>query len=336
VPVAPNLCRILVVSDSFHDLPEAVALLGASGHQVGFVRSLKRLQDIGEDEAPVRVRDADAIIMGRVMTVDAAALELARNLKVIALHTSGRDNVDIAAATRRGVLVTNVKGVNAEQCADFAMALMLAAVRKVVLGDRAIRQGRWAADTGSSLDVTGATLGLIGLGQIGRAVVRRAVGFNMRILVNTRTPDAEFAARHAAVFVSLDELLEAADIVCVTASLTPETVGLIGERELARMKPSAYLVNIARGELVDEAALYRALAAGRIAGAGLDVFATEPLYESPLFALGNVVLTPHQAGLTASGKLGAALRAARSALQALAGDLPPDALNPEALTRRPV
>ncbi len=326
--------KILVVSDSLHELPEAVALLEASSHAVGYVRTLKRLQDIAHHETPVSVAEADAIVMGRVMSVDREALALAKNLKVIALHTSGRDNIDLGAATERGVLVTTVKGVNAEQCADFALGLMLASVRQIVRGDRAIRAGSWARETSASFDVGGAVLGLVGLGRIGRAVIRRAAGFDMKLLINTRTPDLAFAERYGASFVSLSEVLERSDIVCLTASLTPETRGLIGVAELGRMKPNAFLINIARGELVDEAALYEALKARRIAGAGLDVFETEPLYESPLFELDNVVLTPHQAGLTHSGKVGAAMWAAKNALEVLAGRCPADALNPEALERR--
>ena len=326
--------NILVVSDSLHELPEAVALLEASGHRVGYIPSLKRWQDITAEDTPVSVAEADAVVMGRVMAVDREALSLAKNLKVIALHTSGRDNVDVGAASERGIIVTNVKGVNAEQCADFALGLMLATVRQIVRGDKAIRAGKWVVETDSSLDISGATLGLIGLGQIGRAVLHRAAGFNMKLLVHTRTHDLTFAERYGVRFVGLDDLLEQADIVCLTASLTPETRHMIGQQQLQRMKKSAYFVNIARGELVDEAALYRALKEGWLAGAGIDVFETEPLFESPLFGLENVVVTPHMAGLTVSGKRGAALRAARNALAVLAGEMPTDALNPEARQRR--
>lgn len=329
-----SLRKILVISDSFHELPEAVKLLEASGHRIGYVPSLRRWQDIGDDDTSVSVSEADAVVMGRVMTVDQEALDLAKNLKVIALHTSGRDNVDVQAASERGIVVTNVKGVNAEQCADFALGLMLATVRQIVRGDRALRAGRWVAETTSSADITGATLGLVGLGQIGRAVIHRAVGFNMKLLINTRTRDDAFAERYRADFVPLDDLLDLADIICLTPSLTPETRHLIAERELKRMKKSAYLINIARGELVDEPALCRAIKHGWIAGAGIDVFETEPLFESPLFELDNVVVTPHQAGLTISGKVGAAVRAARNALDVLAGNIPADALNPDAARRR--
>jgi phosphoglycerate dehydrogenase-like enzyme len=321
---------ILVISDSFHELPEAVALLRDSYHNVGYIYALKKFQDIRAGETSISVPEAEAIIMGRVMTVDEAALDLAPRLRVIALHTSGSDNVNVAAATKRGILVTNVKGINAEQCADFAMGLMLSTVRQIVRGDKAIRQGKWASETLSSHDVVGATLGMIGLGQIGKAVVKRAFGFDMKMLAYTRTPDQAFAERYGVTYTSLEHLLKTSDVICLTASLTPETYHMIGEAQFNLMKKTAFFINIARGELVDETALYNALKNNRIAGAGLDVFEEEPLYKSPLFDLGNVVLTPHQAGLTISGKVGAAVRAARNALQVLSGEIPKDAINPEA------
>ena len=268
--------------------------------------------------------------MGRVLKVDAAAFSLAPNLQVIALHTSGSDNVNLDEATRRGVLVTNVKGVNAEQCAEFAIGLMLCVVRKILTGDRAVRAALWASRTQTSMDVYGATLGVIGFGQIARAFVTRARAFGTRILVHTRTPDTALEKEFGIEYGSLDDLLSHADIVGLFASLTQYTRRMIGAREFGLMKPSAYLINIARGELVDQSALIDALRTGQIAGAGLDVFEVEPLLESALFALDNVVLTPHQAGLTQGGKVGAAVRAARNALNALDGVIPRDAINPGA------
>ena len=173
-------------------------------------------------------------------------------------------------------------------------------------------------------------IGIIGLGQIAQAFIRRALPFGVRVLVHTRTPNPALAAGMGFEYAALDDALRVSDVVCLFASLTDQTRGIIGARELALMKPSAYLVNIARGELIDEKALLEALSNGKLAGAGLDVYAQEPLFESPLFALENVVLTPHQAGLTEGGKLGAALRAARNALEALNGVIPQDAMNRDA------
>lgn len=323
--------KILVVSDSLRDLPPACAALEGCGHAVEYIDDLVNFREIAASRLG-DIAGADAIVMGRVMNTDAHALSLAANARVIALHTSGSDNVDLAEATRRGITVTNVKGVNAEQCAEFSIGLMLAVTRQILTGDRAIRAGRWAADTQSSLDLYGATLSVLGLGMIGKAAVRRAAAFGMKILVHTRTPDLAFGAEYGVEYVGMDEALRRADVVSLYASLTPETRHMIGARELGLMQRHAYLINIARGELVDETALYDALAASRIAGAGLDVFETEPLYESPLFALPNVIVTPHQAGLAQSAKVNAAVRAVNNALAVLAGRCPADAINPTAFT----
>ncbi len=320
--------RILVVSDSLRDLPPAVAALDACGHEVAYIDDLVPFRDLPS----AQLAAADAIVMGRVMNTDAGALALARRARVIALHTSGSDNVDLDAATARGITVTNVKGVNAEQCAEFSIGLMLAVTRQILRGDRAIRAGRWAADTPSSLDLYGATLSVIGLGMIGKAAVRRAAAFGMRILCHTRTPDDEFARQYGVTYVGKDEALARGDVVSLYASLTPDTRHMIGARELSLMQRHAYLINIARGELVDEVALHRALLDGTIAGAGLDVFENEPLTASPLFDLDNVVVTPHQAGLAQSAKVEAAVRAVNNALCALDGRCPPDAINPSAFT----
>jgi phosphoglycerate dehydrogenase-like enzyme len=321
--------RIVVISDSFHTLPEAVATLDGSGHKITYVNDLTAWFDLPTDDRAA-LKIAHAVVMGRVLGVNAAALSLAPNLRVVALHTSGSDNVDVDEATRRGVLVTNVKGVNAEQCAEFAMGLMLCVVRQIRTGDHAIRAGLWCGRTHTSMDLHGATVGVIGLGQIAKAFVRRSLAFGVRVLVHTRTPDPPLARELGLQYASLDEVLRLADIVCLFASLTKDTRRMIGAREFGLMKPSAYLINIARGELIDEEALLNALRSGRIAGAGLDVFETEPLFDSPLFALDNVVLTPHQAGLTQGGKVGAAVRAARNALDVLNGNIPQDAINPTA------
>ena len=324
-----NSSHIVVISDSFQSLPEAVATLATSRHEVTYVPALTPWSQL----EPIHQRalaEARAVVMGRVLGIDSAALALAPRLRIVALHTSGCDNVDIDAASRRGVLVTNVKGVNSEQCAEFAMGLMLCVVRKILRGDQAIRSGEWASRTQSSMDVYGATMGVIGLGQIAKAFCKRARAFGMQVLVHTRTEDPDFARQLGIVYAPLDEVLQRADVVGLFASLDRSSRRMIGAREFQLMKPSAYFINIARGELIDEAALIDALRAGKIAGAGLDVFDDEPVTMSPLFALDNVVLTPHQAGLTHGGKTGAAVRAARNALQALDGTLPRDAVNPTA------
>ena len=213
----PEPCRIVVISDSFRDLPSAIETLDASGHRVTYVPALTPWSEL--DDAHKRdLAESRAVVMGRVLGIDALALKLAPNLRIVALHTSGSDNVDIAAACRRGVLVTNVKGVNAEQCAEFAMGLMIAVVRKIVTGDQAIRAGLWASRTQSSMDLFGATMGMIGLGQIAKAFARRAKAFGMRLLVHTRTPDPAFAREFGVEYASLADVLGQADVVGLFAS----------------------------------------------------------------------------------------------------------------------
>lgn len=321
---------LVIVSDSLRGLPPAVAEAERSGHALEWVDGLVPFPEVAA-RGLADLSAAEGIVTGRVMRVDRAALDLCPRLRVLALHTSGSDNVDLGEATARGVVVTTVKGVNAEACAELSIGLMLAVARKIVVGDKAIREGLWASRTQESMDLLGATLGVVGLGGIGRAAVRRAAAFGMRLLCHTRTPDEPFAAEHGVAYVDLDTLLRESDVVSLYASLNPSTAGMIGAREIALMKEGAILVNVARGELVDEAALTEAVRWGRITGAGLDVFVQEPLLDSPLFALDNVVLTPHQAGLTAGAKRAAAVRAVRNALAGLRGERPPDALNPQAM-----
>ncbi|MCC0062991.1 MAG: glycerate dehydrogenase [Defluviimonas sp.] len=316
--------KILVISDSLRSLPAAVEALDSSGHELAYVDGLVPFRELAA-RGNTDIASADAIVMGRVMETDAGALSLARKARVIALHTSGTDNIDLEAAAERGIAVTNVRGVNAEQCAEFSIGLMIAITRQIRKGDIEIRAGRWAHAVGGSMDLYGATFGMVGLGQIGRAAARRAHAFGMKILCHTRTPDPDFGDRLGIGFVSLDEVMERSDVVSVYASLNPTTRGMIGAGQIARMKPSAFFVNIARGELVDEAALARALKDRRIAGAALDVFEQEPLTESPLFALENTVLTPHLAGLTHGAMSDAAVTAVRNALAVLDGR---PALNP--------
>lgn len=325
--------NILVISDSLHELPRAVDALAQSGHKTTFIHDNIPFAEI-KARGLADLAAADAIVMGRVMHTDAAALDLVPRAVVIAHHTSGTDNIDLVAANERGIAVSNVKGVNAEQCAEFSIGLMLAITRQIRRGDIAIRAGRWAADTQGSLDIYGATFGMIGLGQIGRAAARRAAAFGMKIICHTRTPDPDFAGQYGITYGSLADVMANADIVSVYASLNDQTRGMIGAAEIARMRPQAYLVNIARGELIDEAALTRALADGRIAGAALDVFADEPLKDSPLFALDNVILTPHQAGLTHNAKSDAALGAVNNALAVLAGARAPNLVNSPNNNRR--
>jgi glyoxylate reductase len=255
----------------------------------------------------------EALIAGNE-TVDEALLDLLPDLRLVANYGVGYDRVDVAACARRGIVVTNTPGVLDAATADLAFALLLAAQRRVVEGDRQIRAGGWRAgwaDGTLTREVTGSTLGIVGLGRIGTAVARRARGFDMRILYTQRTRLPVGDERVLKVeFHPLDELLAESDAVSLHVPRTAETEGLIDARRLALLRDGAVLVNPARGEIVDEDALVRELLSGRIR-AGLDVFAHEPDVPEGLLGLDNVVLTPH---------IGSATDAARHAMTRLAVD----------------
>ncbi len=234
-----------------------------------------------------------------------------------------------------GVVVTNTPGVLTETTADMAFALILAVARRVVEGERAVREGGWGPWHPSFMlgrDVHGATLGIVGLGAIGEAVAKRARGFGMRVLYTARSRKAEAEAALGAEWRSLDELLAQSDFVSIHAALSAETRGLIGARELGLMKPTAFLINTARGPIVDQAALIEALSARRIAGAGLDVAAVEPVPpDDPLLKLDNLTITPHVGSATVETRTKMADMAVENLLAFFDGGRPPQCVNPETL-----
>jgi len=247
-------------------------------------------------------------------------------LRCVANVAVGYDNIDVAAAERRGVVVTNTPGVLDDATADLTMALILAATRRIAEGDRLVRSGRdwnWGMHfmLGSSLQ--GKRLGIVGLGSIGKWVAQRARAFGMTIAYHQRNPaPAEVEAALGAERMPLEQLLAEADVLSLHCPLTPETHHLIGAAELAAMKPSAVLINVARGPVVDEAALAEALAEGRIAAAGLDVYEHEPQVEERLLELDNVVLSPHLGSATVETRTAMAELAARNAISVLSGQGP--------------
>ncbi len=261
------------------------------------------------------VRDAEGLLCLLTDTIDAALLDGAPRLRAIANYAVGVDNVDLAAAAARGVAVGNTPDVLTDSTADLAIALMLAAARRLPEGIAAVRDGRWgpwAPDWLLGRDVHGATLGVVGPGRIGRAVARRAEGFSMEVLST---------GRPGAAGPSLREVLERADFVSLHCPLTPETRGLIGAGALRRMRPTAYLVNTARGPIVDSAALGTALREGIIAGAALDVTDPEPLpADDPLLGAPNLLVLPHLGSATERTRARMADRAVENLLAALAGD----------------
>lgn len=246
-----------------------------------------------------RLKGADALINIRAYSrFDAEVLAALPDLKHLAILGTGIDNVDLEAATKHGIVVTNTPGASTISVAELAITLMFAAARHVATADQAIRSGRWQHIQG--IELRGKTIGVVGLGAIGQEVAFMSRAFGMRVVAWSLTKDEERARRVGAELVELDELLKVSDVVSLHLRASPQTNGIIGARELSLMKPTAILVNTGRGALVDEAALAEALASGRLGAAGLDAFVQEPLpSESPLTKLDNVILTPHFAWVTA-------------------------------------
>ncbi|HWE61140.1 MAG TPA: phosphoglycerate dehydrogenase [Chloroflexota bacterium] len=256
----------------------------------------------------------------------------APQLRIVARLGVGYDAIDLEAATRHGVLITTAPGTLEWAVADHTFGLLLALAHHITQDDRAMRRGEWRPFWG--VDVWRKTLGLVGLGRIGRMVAQRARGFEMRILAHEPQPDMAFVQEYGIELVSLEELLHRADFVSLHTPLTPQTRQLINAERLALMQPSAYLINTARGGLVDEDALYAALTTGGIAGAGLDVRQVEPPTDSRFATLDNVVLTPHDSGLTDGRRLACGTMAAGSILSVLADQRPDGLLNVDAWERR--
>jgi glyoxylate reductase len=277
---------------------------------------------------------ADGLITLLTDRIDADLMDAARRLRVVSNVAVGYDNIDVAAATHRGILVANTPGVLTETTADLAFALLMAAARRIVEGDRAAHEGRWRTWHPSFLlgqDVHGATLGIVGLGAIGMAVARRARAFGMRVLYHDRVRRPEGEVELDARFVPFEELLGEADFVTVHVPLSEETHHLFGRSEFARMKPTAVFVNTARGPVVDEAALHDALQRKEIASAAIDVTEVEPLpMGSPLLRLPNLIITPHIASASVATRGRMADMAVDNLLVALRGELPQHCVNPDA------
>ena len=272
-----------------------------------------------EDELIARIGDAQVLISG-TEPVTARVLDAAPNLKIISKHGVGYENVDWDAARSRSIPVAIAGGAIADSVADMALALLLALARQVPQGDASVRAGQWKRFVGPEL--RGKTLGIVGLGQIGKGVARRAKGFGLSLLATDAYPDDAFAASWGVEYLPLEDLLMRSDFVSLHAPVTTETKGLIGAARLARMKPSAFLINTARGELVDEGALYEALRAGRLGGAATDVFVQEPPGDSPLLTLPNFLATPHSAGQTPEGLRRMGEITAENVLRVLRGEKP--------------
>jgi len=286
------------------------------------------------DELLRGVTDKDALICLLTERVDEALLSAAPRLRIVANVAVGYDNIDLAACTRRKIAATNTPGVLDETTADLAWARMMAVARRLVEADGYARSGAWTGwnlDQFCGADVWGKTLGIVGFGRIGQAMARRAAGFKMRVLyANRHRAPAEVERALHAEHAELDDLLAKSDFVTLHIPLTPATRGMIGEAQFAKMKPTAFLINSARGPIVDEAALVAALATGKIAGAGLDVFEHEPQISDGL-RRPNVVLAPHIGSASVETRARMASIAADNVIALFDGRRPPTILNPEIL-----
>jgi D-3-phosphoglycerate dehydrogenase len=271
--------------------------------------------------------DADAVIVRSATRIDAEALARAPRLRVVARAGVGLDNVDVEAATRAGVMVVNAPTSNIVSAAEHAVGLLLAVARNVPQAAASLRGGQWQRSAFTGVELQGKVAGILGLGRIGMLVAERLASFGMRLIAYDPYVAATRAAQLGVRLASLDELLAEADFITVHLPKNPETVGLIGDRELRRVKRSVRIVNAARGGIVDEHALALALKEGRVAGAGIDVFAAEPATGHPLLDFPAVVATPHLGASTAEAQEKAGTQVARSVRLALAGEFVPDAVN---------
>ncbi|MDR7300777.1 phosphoglycerate dehydrogenase [Haloactinomyces albus] len=273
------------------------------------------------------VADADALLVRSATKVDAEVLAATSKLKVVARAGVGLDNVEVPAATERGVMVVNAPTSNIVSAAEHAMALLLAVARNIAPADASLRAGEWKRSAYGGVELNGKTVGVIGLGKIGQLVAQRVEAFGTKLIAYDPYASAARAAQLGIELVSLDELLERADAISIHLPKTAETLGLIGAEQLKKCKPGAMIVNAARGGLIDEDALADALRNGHIGGAGIDVYRTEPTTSSPLFELENVVATPHLGASTVEAQDRAGTDVAHSTLQALRGEFVPDAVN---------
>jgi len=276
---------------------------------------------------PALAAGVDAVLIRSATKMDAEAIASAKGLKVIARAGVGLDNVDIPAATAAGVMVVNAPTSNIVSAAELAIALLLASARHVSPAHAALKNGKWARSKYTGAELFEKTLGVVGFGRIGQLVAHRMQAFGMKVVAYDPYLQPARAAQLGVDLVSLDQLLATSDFITIHLPKTKETANLIGEEALKKVKPTVRIINAARGGVLDEAALHKAITEGRVAGAGLDVFATEPCTDSPLFTLDQVVATPHLGASTDEAQERAGIAVAISVRKALSGELVPDAVN---------
>jgi D-3-phosphoglycerate dehydrogenase / 2-oxoglutarate reductase len=317
-------CCVLVTATSFGQDDPSLHLELES--RVGQVRYNPQRRPLKSTELQRLIQDVDGLIAG-LDEIDAAVIESAPALKIIARYGVGFDRVDLPAATRLGVMVTNTPGANSTAVAELTIGLLLALARKLCQADGAVHNGEWPRLSGIGLH--GKTAGLVGLGAIGRLVAVRLAAFGCWVLAYDPYINSDVSISCGATLVSLDELLERSDFISLHAPVTPDTRGLVNEGFLRKLKPGALLINTARGELIDEADLFNALKGGRLAGAGLDCFIQEPPAAGhPLLTLSNVLLTPHTGSHTDEATSNMGRMALEACLTALSGKRPNYLVNP--------
>ncbi len=284
------------------------------------------------------VKQVEGLLSLLTDTIDAGLMDAAPNLRVISNYAIGYDNIDVEAATERGILVCHTPGVLTDTTADFAFTLLVCVARRVVEAARYVREGRWKTWEPMvclGYDIYGSTLGLVGLGRIGSAVAKRAAGFDMRILYHDPYRQPRLEAELGLIYTDLETLLRESDFISLHTPLTPETYRMIGREQYKIMKNTAILINTSRGQVVDQEALYEALVSGEIAGAGLDVTDPEPIDASdPLLTLDNCVVAPHIASASIATRTLMATMAAENLIAGLQGRMPRNPVNPEALDKR--
>ena len=288
-----------------------------------------------------KARGVDGLIPLLTDRIDAELMDHADGLKVVSNYAVGYNNIDVDEATKRGIRVTNTPGVLTDTTADCAFTLMMAIARRIVESDKYIREGKWVHAWGPKMfvggDIHGKTLGIVGMGRIGSAMVPRARGFNMDIIYYDCVRNPEIERELNIECRTLEDVLQNSDFVSMHVPLTPETHHMIGEEQLRMMKPTAYLVNTSRGPVVDEKALCKALKEGWIAGAALDVHEKEPTDpDSPLLELDNIIVTPHIASASVETRTKMAVIAATNCAAVIRGEEPPNLVNPEVKKVKPI
>jgi D-3-phosphoglycerate dehydrogenase / 2-oxoglutarate reductase len=306
-------------------ITEELSWAGIAQLEPGF--EIRRTDGADRAQLLPALADADAVIIRSATTIDAEALEHAPNLRVVGRAGVGLDNVDVEAATRAGVMVVNAPMSNIVSAAEHAVALLLSSARNVPQAMASLKSGQWKRSAFTGVELQDKVAGILGLGKIGILVAQRLAAFDMTVIACDPYVAAARAAQLGVRLVSLDELLAESDFISIHLPRNAETVGLIGDRQLHMVKPTVRIINAARGGIVNEGALASALADGRVAGAALDVYATEPCTASPLFGLPNVVVTPHLGASTSEAQEKAGTQVARSVRLALAGGFVPDAVN---------